>query len=42
MIAPGGLLLVIPHLFDLLISVLWVWLQKNDPLGGLLFVLTHY
>ncbi len=42
MIALGGLLLVIPHLFDVLISVLWVWLQKNDPLGGLLFVLTHY
>jgi hypothetical protein len=42
MISPSGLLLVIPHLFDVLISILWVKLQKNDPLGGFLFVLAHY
>jgi hypothetical protein len=42
MIGPGGLLLVILHLFDVPISVFWVRLQKNDSLGGFLFVLTHY
>jgi hypothetical protein len=42
MIGPSGLLLVIPHLFDVPISVLWVRLQKNDSLRGFLFVLAHY
>jgi hypothetical protein len=29
MIGPGGLLLVLPHLFAVLVSVLWVGLQKS-------------
>jgi hypothetical protein len=29
MIGPGGLLLVVPHLFALPVSVLWVRLQKD-------------
>jgi hypothetical protein len=29
MIGPGGLLLVVPHLFAVLVSVLWVGLQKS-------------
>jgi hypothetical protein len=29
MIRPGGLLLVVPHLFALPVSVLWVELQKE-------------
>jgi len=28
MIGPGGLLLVVPHLFAIPVSVLWVELQK--------------
>ncbi len=29
MIGPGGLQLVVPHLFAIPVSVLWVELQKN-------------
>jgi len=29
MIAPGGLLLVVPHVFAVPVSVLWVGLQKS-------------
>jgi hypothetical protein len=33
MIGPGGLLLVVPHLFAVLVSVLWVGLRKITKLG---------
>jgi hypothetical protein len=29
MISPGGLLLVVPHLFSVLVTVVWVGLQKS-------------
>jgi hypothetical protein len=33
MIGPGGLVLVVPHLFAVPISVLWVGLQKSKYLN---------
>jgi hypothetical protein len=43
-IGPGGLLLVVPHLFAVLVSVLWVGLQNSlvPQLGcGKYFVQGH-
>jgi hypothetical protein len=33
MIRPGGLLLVVPHLFAFPVAVLWVGLQKSTELN---------
>jgi hypothetical protein len=33
MIAPGGLLLVVPHLFAIVVQVSWVWLQGSKWLN---------